>query len=77
MTTILSLLLVLDLSGLGKFAPAILVLLEGGTFLAGFASMRTARFMFGMWGMYFQSKWYPSRPHGGFHLHSQDPPPLL
>ncbi len=58
MTTILSLLLLLDLSGLGKSAPAILILLEGCTFLAGFASMRTAQFMFGMWGMYFQSKWY-------------------
>ena len=58
MTTILSFLLLLDLSGLGKFAPAILILLEGCTFLAGFASMRTAQFMFGMWGMYFQSKWY-------------------
>ncbi|WP_286082812.1 hypothetical protein [Parablautia intestinalis] len=58
MTTILSFLLLLDLSGLGKFAPAILILLEGCTFLAGVASMRTARFMFGMWGMYFQSKWY-------------------
>lgn len=57
-TTILSLMLVLDLSGLGKPAPAILLLLEGCTFLAGFASMGTARFMFGMWGMYFQSKWY-------------------
>ncbi len=58
MTTILSFLLLLDVSGLGKSAPAILILLEGGTFLAGFASMRAARFMFGMWGMYFQSKWY-------------------
>ncbi len=58
MTTILSLLLVLDLSGLGKFAPAILILLEGCTFFAGFGSMRIAQFMFGMWGMYFQSKWY-------------------
>ncbi len=57
-TTVLSLLLVLDLSGLGKPAPAILLLLEGCTFLAGFASMGTARFMFGMWGMYFQSGWY-------------------
>ena len=58
MTTILSFLLLLDVSGLGKSAPAILILLEGCTFLAGVASMRTARFMFGMWGMYFQSKWY-------------------
>lgn len=58
MTTILSLMLVLDMSGFGKPAPAILLLLEGCTFLAGFASMGTARFMFGMWGMYFQSNWY-------------------
>ncbi len=57
-TTVLSLLLALDLSGLGKPAPAILLLLEGCTFLAGVASMGTARFMFGMWGMYFQSGWY-------------------
>lgn len=39
-------------------APAILLLLEGVTFLAGFQSMGTARFMYGMWGMYFQSDWY-------------------
>ena len=38
-TTVLSLLLVLDLSGLGKPAPAILLLLEGCTFLAAFESM--------------------------------------
>lgn len=62
--TVLSLLIVLDLSGLGKLAPALLLLLEGCTFLAGFASMGTARFMFGMWGMYFQSGWHYGK--GGF-----------
>lgn len=58
MTTILSFLLVMDLAGIGKLAPAILLLLEGLTFLAGFAYLGAARFMFGMWGMYFQSRWY-------------------
>lgn len=58
MTTILSFLLVMDLSRGRKFAPAILLLLEGFTFLVGFAYMGMAPFMFGMWGMYFQSRWY-------------------
>lgn len=56
--TILSVFLVLDQTKLRGLAPAILLLLEGCTFLAGFAMMRIARFMYGMWGMYFQSKWY-------------------
>lgn len=56
--TILSIFLVLDQTKLRSLAPAILLLIEGCTFLAGFAMMRTARFMYGMWGMYFQSKWY-------------------
>ena len=54
----MSLFLVLDLTRLRRLAPAILLLLEGVTFLAGFQSIRIARFMYGMWGMYFQSKWY-------------------
>lgn len=58
MTTILSFLPVMDLSSGRKFAPAILLLLEGFTFLAGFAYQGMAPFMFGMWGMYFQSRWY-------------------
>lgn len=56
--TIMSFFLVLDLTKIRRFAPAILLLLEGFTFLAGFQSMGTARFMYGMWGMYFQSEWY-------------------
>ena len=50
--------LVLDLTRFRKLAPAVLLLLEGITFLAGFSNMRIAQFMYGMWGMYFQSKWY-------------------
>lgn len=54
---ILSFFLVMDLTSFRKFAPAILLVLEGVTFLAGFQSARAARFMYGMWGMYFQSNW--------------------
>ena len=50
--------LVLDLTRFRKLAPAVLLLLEGITFLVGFSNMRIAQFMYGMWGMYFQSKWY-------------------
>ena len=55
--TIISFFLVLDLTNLRKLAPAILLLLEGCTFLVGFKFVRVARFMYGMWGMYFQSEW--------------------
>ena len=55
--TIISFFLVLDLTNLRKLAPAILLLLEGCTFLVGFQSMGKARYMYGMWGMYFQSEW--------------------
>lgn len=55
--SIMSFFLVLDLTEFRRIAPAILLLLEGVTFLAGFQSVRTARFMYGMWGMYFQSNW--------------------
>lgn len=56
--TSLSLFLVLDLGRFKGLAPAILLLMEGFTFLLGFAHMGTARFMYGMWGMYFQSEWH-------------------
>ena len=55
--TIISFFLVLDLTNLRGLAPTILLLLEGCTFLVGFKFMRAARFMYGMWGMYFQSEW--------------------
>ena len=56
--TIISFFLVLDLTNLSRLAPAILLLLEGCSFLVGFKFMRAARFMYGMWGMYFQSEWH-------------------
>ena len=55
--TIISFFLVLDLTNLRQLAPAILLLLEGCTFFVGFKFVRAARFMYGMWGMYFQSQW--------------------
>ncbi len=57
MLTILSMFLVLDQTRLRGCAPAILLLLEGVTFLLGFSDLRRARLMFGMWGMYTQSRW--------------------
>ncbi len=56
--TIITFFLVLDLTRLRKLAPAILLLLEGITFLVGFLNMKISWFMYGMWGMYFQSRWY-------------------
>ena len=55
--TLISFFLVLDLTNLRRLAPAILLLLEGCTFLVGFHFPGKARFMYGMWGMYFQSEW--------------------
>ena len=56
--TLMSFFAVLDLTKLRRIAPTILLLLEGFTFLVGFQSMGAARFMYGMWGMYFQSRWH-------------------
>lgn len=56
--TIMSFFLVLDLTKLRRLAPAILLLLEGFTFLVGFRFPGKTQFMYGMWGMYFQSEWY-------------------
>lgn len=58
MMTILSFFLVLDLTKFKRLAPAILLVAEGFTFLVGFRFPGKARFMFGMWGMYFQSQWH-------------------
>ena len=41
-----------------KLIPAGLLLLEGLTFLSGFHFRESARFMFGVWGMYVQSNLY-------------------
>lgn len=56
--TIMSLFTVLDLTKFKRLAPAMLLLLEGFTFLVGFRFHGMAQFMYGMWGMYFQSEWY-------------------
>lgn len=58
MVTIMVFFLVLDITRLGKLAPAILLLLEGITFLVGFSNRRITGCMYGMWGMYFQSEWH-------------------
>lgn len=58
--TAMAFFIVLDLTRFRRLAPAIILLLEGVTFLAGFQSVRMARFMYGVWGMYFQSNWYYS-----------------
>lgn len=56
--TIMSFFLVLDLTELKRLAPAILLVVEGFTFLVGFRFPGMSPFMYGMWGMYFQSQWY-------------------
>lgn len=43
-----------------KMIPAGLLLLEGLTFLSGFQFRKSARFMFGVWGMYVQSNLHES-----------------
>lgn len=44
-----------------KMIPAVLLLMEGLTFLSGFHTREIARFMFGTWGMYVQSNLYENR----------------
>lgn len=60
MTSMLSLFLWLDLQKIRKVVPAVLLLLEGVTFLIGFRMKEIAHAMFGTWGMYVQSSRYDS-----------------
>lgn len=53
-----SLFLFLETLRIKKMIPAALLLLEGFTFLSGFHFRKSARFMFGSWGMYVQSNLY-------------------
>ncbi|MEY8518404.1 hypothetical protein AALC25_16180 [Lachnospiraceae bacterium 29-84] len=53
-----SLFLFLDIFNMKKMIPAGLLLFEGLTFLSGFHFRNSARFMFGVWGMYVQSNLY-------------------
>jgi hypothetical protein len=58
---LLALFLVLEVLGLRKMIPALLLLLEGLTFLSGFHVKEIARLMFGSWGMYVQSSIYENK----------------
>jgi hypothetical protein len=55
---LLALFLFLEVLGLRKMTLALLLLLEGLTFLSGFRVKKIARLMFGSWGMYVQSSIY-------------------
>ncbi len=56
--TMLSFFIMLDLMGLKGAAPGALLLLEGVSFLAGILAGRLSMWMYGRWGMYFQSAWF-------------------
>jgi hypothetical protein len=58
---LLALFLFLEVLGLRKMTPALLLLLEGLTFLSGFRVKKIARLMFGSWGMYVQSSIYENK----------------
>lgn len=56
--TLSALFLFLEILRIKKMIPVGLLLLEGLTFLSGFHFKKSARFMFGVWGMYVQSNLY-------------------
>ena len=56
--TMLSFLMTLELMGMKGQATGALLLLEGFSFLAGILLVRLSAWMYGSWGMYFQSAWY-------------------
>ena len=56
--TLSALFLFLETLRIKKMIPAGLLLLDGLTFLSGFRFRKSARFMFGVWGMYVQSNLY-------------------
>lgn len=53
--TLSALFLLMETLSIQKFIPAVILLLEGLTFLSGFQFRKSAKFMFGVWGMYVQS----------------------
>mgnify|MGYP007105515581 FL=1 len=56
--TLSALFLLMEILRIKKLIPAGLLLFEGLTFLNGFRFRKSARFMFGVWGMYVQSNLY-------------------
>ena len=56
--TLSALFLFLETIRIKKMIPTVILLLEGLTFLSGFQFRKSARFMFGVWGMYVQSNLY-------------------
>lgn len=58
--TLSALFLLMEILRIKKLIPAGLLLLEGLTFLNGFRFRKSARFMFGVWGMYVQSNLHES-----------------
>lgn len=58
MLTMQSLFLCMDLFSIRKLIPAVLILLEGITFIIGFRYQTMGSVMYGMWGMYYRSSWY-------------------
>ena len=56
--TLSALFLLMETLRIKKLIPAVILLLEGLTFLSGFQFRKSARFMFGVWGMYVQSNLY-------------------
>ena len=56
--TLSALFLLMETLRIKKLIPVVILLLEGLTFLSGFQFRKSARFMFGVWGMYVQSNLY-------------------
>ncbi len=59
--TLSALFLFLEILRMKRLIPSVILLLEGLTFLSGFHFRKSARFMFGVWGMYVQSNLYEDR----------------
>lgn len=61
MLSMCALFLVLDLTNFRRLVPGALIVAETITFVVGFKTHSLAGFMFGIWGMYYQSSWYDAQ----------------